>query len=272
MFSGGENIPFPPMTLSGSQATLPNNSIAIASANAARVGFTISFTGSFSGLSSPLLTTGNTDSEGNPPSAINLQYGNPSFDGPVVRNLAVEDDDGDGNGTFTGAFTFSTPEQAALIASNYYINIHTQDFPDGELRSQAVVAFKPGTDNAFFSGGAGNDVLTTTAGNDTLVGGQGDDLLVGGAGADLFVLQQGGGVDIVLDFNKGQDLIGLLPSLSFSNLTITQGTNGNVFAPDSQNNTLIKVQQTGEILAALAFTQANAIAASDFITVASVPT
>ena len=49
---------------------------------------------------------------------------------------------------------------------------------------------------------AGNDEVKGTSRNDVLDGGAGDDTLEGGRGLDVFVLQQGGGDDVVLDFNR----------------------------------------------------------------------
>jgi Ca2+-binding RTX toxin-like protein len=63
-------------------------------------------------------------------------------------------------------------------------------------------------------GGSGNDILVGENGNDQLFGGDGRDLLAGGngsdrleggAGADIFQFGQGGGSDIVTDFEVGVD-------------------------------------------------------------------
>ena len=58
-------------------------------------------------------------------------------------------------------------------------------------------------------GDAGNDRLFGGAGDDTLDGGAGNDFLVGGGGADAFVFGGSGGVDTLLDFSDGEDLIDL---------------------------------------------------------------
>lgn len=50
-------------------------------------------------------------------------------------------------------------------------------------------------------GGAGSDTLHGNDGNDSLSGGAGDDTLFGGSGADIFVLSEGGGNDVIEDFN-----------------------------------------------------------------------
>ncbi len=70
---------------------------------------------------------------------------------------------------------------------------------------------------AFINGLGGNDVITGSwgddmilggPGNDTLDGGGGDDLLVGGSGSDTFVLNDDG-VDTIIDFTVGEDVIDL---------------------------------------------------------------
>jgi len=63
-------------------------------------------------------------------------------------------------------------------------------------------------------GGRGQDTLNGGAGDDLLVGGQGRDVLSGGLGADLFSfgkgdLNLGGKRDVIIDFEPGEDLIGL---------------------------------------------------------------
>ncbi|MGE5548524.1 MAG: hypothetical protein ACM33T_16580 [Solirubrobacterales bacterium] len=74
-----------------------------------------------------------------------------------------------------------------------------------------------GTDgNDLMLGKHGADALAGSAGNDILVGGKGDDVLSGDAGNDMltgnkghdtFVFNSGSGQDVVLDFQKGQDIL-----------------------------------------------------------------
>jgi Ca2+-binding RTX toxin-like protein len=56
-------------------------------------------------------------------------------------------------------------------------------------------------------GGAGNDVITGGAGKDKIAGGAGNDTISGGAGADVYVFESGFGQDVVLDFQKGSDVL-----------------------------------------------------------------
>lgn len=65
-----------------------------------------------------------------------------------------------------------------------------------------------GDDKLF--GGSGDDVLNGGNGNDTLVGQKGSNKLFGGEGKDTFEIQnQKGELDVIQDFQKGQDIIDL---------------------------------------------------------------
>lgn len=73
-------------------------------------------------------------------------------------------------------------------------------------------------------GGDGNDVLKGGSGNDILAGELGNDNLFGGTGSDLFILANDGGIDVIWDFELGQDLIQLSGGINFTDLKISQGT------------------------------------------------
>jgi serralysin len=129
-----------------------------------------------------------------------------------------------------------------------------------------------GKNNDILYGNQGDDILNGDIGNDTLYGGQnndslsggdgddilkgdfGNDTLSGGGGRDVFVLGALRGADVVLDFQDGQDLLGLAGGLTFAQLSIAAGNNG----------TQIRVASTNELLASLTGVQVSAIAASDF--------
>lgn len=114
-----------------------------------------------------------------------------------------------------------------------------------------------GTGNDQLFGGKGNDTLNGGEGDDTLVGGLGTDLLIGGTGRDIFLLGAGAGSDIISDFQKGEDLIGLTRGLTFNQLRINP----------TGNSTLIAVANTGEVLASLTSTQISTLTATDFISI-----
>ena len=59
-------------------------------------------------------------------------------------------------------------------------------------------------------GEGGNDVISGGQGDDLLLGGNGNDALFGDEGHDTFVFASGEGVDIVFDFEPGEDAIAKL--------------------------------------------------------------
>jgi len=58
-------------------------------------------------------------------------------------------------------------------------------------------------------GGDGKDSLSGNLGDDTLRGGAGRDMVDGGAGSDRFVFKTGDERDVILDFEKGTDVVDL---------------------------------------------------------------
>lgn len=56
-------------------------------------------------------------------------------------------------------------------------------------------------------GGRGADRLDGGAGDDRLDGGRGDDTLKGGQGADSFLFRPGSGIDRIVDFTVGEDVL-----------------------------------------------------------------
>ncbi|MEO1690741.1 MAG: calcium-binding protein [Cyanobacteria bacterium J06631_6] len=82
----------------------------------------------------------------------------------------------------------------------------------------------------FLVGGAGNDTLLGLDGADSLFGGNGNDFIDGGLGNDsvrgddgddIFVLAAGNGTDFIVDFNRGNNLIGLSEGISFADLSFS---------------------------------------------------
>jgi RTX calcium-binding nonapeptide repeat (4 copies) len=111
-----------------------------------------------------------------------------------------------------------------------------------------------GKGNDSIYGDLGNDTLFGCEGNDILFGGSGNNSLIGGLGNDIFVIGLNRGFDIVSDFVTGQDLIGLSGGLSFDQLEITQ----------NNNNALIKIKGSGEIISSLNGVNATSISVNDF--------
>ncbi|WP_445176076.1 DUF7948 domain-containing protein [Microcoleus sp.] len=112
-------------------------------------------------------------------------------------------------------------------------------------------------------GSTGNDTLRGGKGNDTIIGGDGDDFLFGeggddtlsgGNGSDRFLLSPNSGINIILDFEDGKDLLSLGNNLTFSQLSLTQ----------ENSTTFIRSSVNGEILAALNGVSASLINVADF--------
>ncbi|MBD1815364.1 DUF2974 domain-containing protein [Microcoleus vaginatus DQ-U2] len=114
-----------------------------------------------------------------------------------------------------------------------------------------------GIGNDQLLGGKGDDNLSGGEGDDTLIGAGGTDLLIGGAGRDVLVLGVGGGTDTLVDFQKGQDLIGLSGGLSFNQLRVTEG----------DFSTTIEIARNGELLASIPSILSSPLTATDFIAI-----
>src|SRR4028119_517480 len=122
-------------------------------------------------------------------------------------------------------------------------------------KNNDIISGGVGNDQLF--GGKGDDNLNGGEGDDTLIGGGGADLLISGAGRDVLVLAAGAGTDTFIDFQKGQDLIGLSRGLSFNQVRVTQG----------DFSTTIEIASNGEILASIAGISSSPLTASDFISI-----
>ena len=211
------------------------------------VGDRLVVSGTFSDLTSALMPVGGADPVGNPESAIHIHIGAAGENGPIIRNLTVDE----AAGTFEGVFTIDEMQADALVTDGLYVNLHTTNFPSGELRGQIDVDFmdpdtdggnnggnefdsfliaaagdtsavfggegnefvagQGGDDNLLFGGG-GNDLvkgdLGGPGGDDLLFGGAGDDLLLGEGGNDYLV---GGAGDDLLFGGEGADIFALFP-------------------------------------------------------------
>ena len=128
-----------------------------------------------------------------------------------------------------------------------------------------------GAGNDFLNGNQGNDTLSGGEGNDTIYGGKGDDLIDGGngddvlygdfgidtltgsTGQDIFVLPSGSAAittsaaDIIIDFNKDDDFIGLTDGLTEAGVTLEAAS----IVPGT-SDTVIKNSATGAILGRVA--------------------
>jgi serralysin len=109
--------------------------------------------------------------------------------------------------------TFATVLDSAVVGEDapFYFNVHTNQFPGGEVRGQLVAIaddiddVQTGTaDDDSLDGDNGNSAILGLAGDDTLDGGNGDDVLDGGGDDDT--LAGGNGRDI-LEGSFGDDTL-----------------------------------------------------------------
>jgi hypothetical protein len=157
-------------------------------------------------------------------------------------------------GTATATVNVAVFSQVGTFGNDTLTGSSVGDF----IRGGAGDDFVDGTEgNDKLLGNWGNDILVGGEGNDLLVGGLGNDLLVGGAGSDRFLLVSNLETDTIADFESGVDALALFGSLTFGQLDITQ----------SNDDTLISVTGTGEVLATLTGVQANLLTAADFINI-----
>ncbi|GET38821.1 calcium-binding protein [Microseira wollei] len=99
------------------------------------------------------------------------------------------------------------------------------DTLNGNLGDDSIYG---GAGNDLIRGGKGTDILRGDAGDDTLIGDFGADVLTGGSGSDLFVLRpdtvlaEPTSADLILDFDKSSDRIGISNGLTAANLVLRQ--------------------------------------------------
>ena len=121
----------------------------------------------------------------------------------------------DGSTTFSGVWETTDPANssisnfaaalgAATLGSDVplYWNIHTEEFPGGEIRGQWVCI---ATDNGeTVDGTEGDDILPGLGGDDAVIGRDGNDSIDGGTGDDL---TRGIGGDDVVSGGDGDDIV-----------------------------------------------------------------
>jgi Ca2+-binding RTX toxin-like protein len=101
--------------------------------------------------------------------------------------------------------------------------------PNGVGGEEGSDSITGGRQNDSLEGGPGNDTLRGLEGADTIAGQDGTDVLHGGPGADLFIINKArisdaDAVDVIADFEKGQDKIMLEEEVGFADLVfVAQG-------------------------------------------------
>lgn len=129
-------------TLSGANETPPNASTATGSATFTYnpTTFILSGSVSFSGF-----TTATTEAH--------IHMGAVGVAGNVIFTIEA-------TGPFTSPISYTSPalttsQAADLAAGNYYVNIHTTAFPDGEIRGQLLLQGGSGGNGGGGGGGGG---------------------------------------------------------------------------------------------------------------------
>lgn len=112
--------------LSSSNEVPPTNSTATGEATATLDGNQLTIEGSFEGLSSDV-------------SGAHIHENVPGANGPIVFNLIVDPNDDNRSGTFSLTTSLGNNQVQDLITEQYYINVHTAAFPNGEIRGQLMV-------------------------------------------------------------------------------------------------------------------------------------
>ena len=113
--------------LEGAQEVPPADTDGTGSATMERNGNVLSFEATASGLTGPVM-------------AAHFHNAAAGADGPVVFDLASFLSEENGAVTISGEWTIDDTEIAQLDAGAIYINLHTQQFPDGEIRGQIEMA------------------------------------------------------------------------------------------------------------------------------------
>ncbi|MGB5959675.1 MAG: integrin alpha [Coleofasciculaceae cyanobacterium] len=124
----------------------------------------------------------------------------------------------------------------------------------GDINNDGIDDLIMGELTGWYSSSSNSYVVFGCWGNDTLTGGVGSDseaLLQ----ADRFLLAKNSGTDTITDFESGIDTLALLAGLTFEQLTITQ----------SNNDTLLSVSSTSQVLATLTGVPDNLISVTDFV-------
>jgi uncharacterized surface protein with fasciclin (FAS1) repeats len=90
--------------------------------------------GSFEGLSSAPLPIG----EGPEATPIHIHEAPAGENGPIAFPLTLETGDDPTSGTISGEATLSEEQVVTLLSEGFYVNLHTETYPGGELRGQIV--------------------------------------------------------------------------------------------------------------------------------------
>jgi hypothetical protein len=167
---------------------------------------------------------------------------------------------------------FGTPNADLLRGSFSNDIIYGLAGADTIFGSQGNDLISGGHGNDIIHGDQGNGLLSQDFGNDVLYGDSGTDLVTGGPGRDKFVLAPTSGgntlstADLITDFTKGTDLIGLAGRLRFHDLNFIRITSKLDPTGNFVNSTAIRDSLTGEYLAILHKVTPSQLEETDFTT------
>jgi serralysin len=264
--SGDQEVPVVPTTASGAGTVVWDERDSTAR-------YSITVTGIDFGAA--VGTGPQTPDTGDDLTSMHVHNGIRGATGPVVFGQFSpnhDDDDvsftqnADGSWTVRGIWETTDPSSqpitnfaasltAAIVGEDVplYFNVHTTDFPSGEVRGQwvaagerqtgtgasetiaapageALVAEAQGGDDSV-TGGAQSDVLAGGLGQDTLFGVGGDDSILGGAGDDMIAAGAGddsirgeAGSDVIAGGDGADSIVG-----GTGNDTMTGGLGPDVF-------------------------------------------
>ncbi|MEO1669797.1 MAG: calcium-binding protein, partial [Cyanobacteria bacterium J06631_2] len=132
-----------------------------------------------------------------------------------------------------------TGDGSDRIGSIEYANLYGRDgdnLIDASNATSIETVIKGNDGNDTLIGSQMSDYIYGGDGNDVLYGEMGDDTLVGNSGRDIFVLESAAGTDTIRDFRDGIDSFALSASLGFSDLSISNNSDGTASLIADVNN------------------------------------
>lgn len=116
--------------LTGEDEVPPVDTNATGEANATLNGSILTVTGAFRNLTNELWQV-----SGSP---AHIHFGLPNQTGPIAFVLDVEADGSNTGGNFSLATELTGTEAELLMNGSYYINVHSENYPSGEIRGQVT--------------------------------------------------------------------------------------------------------------------------------------
>jgi hypothetical protein len=125
---GPDTLEIGDIQMSGDQEVPPAETTGRGTASPTLTGNLLRVTGTFEGLSAPLMEVAG--------SSAHVHDGPIGQSGPIVFNLVVTPGQDGRSGTFEGEQLLDQNQLRAFQAGRYYVNVHTQAYPGGEIRGQ----------------------------------------------------------------------------------------------------------------------------------------